>query len=39
MAECVRMLGRAESKSLSEALAMAATMSTDDVTVLDLQFD
>ncbi|MDQ1470356.1 MAG: phosphoserine phosphatase RsbU/P [Bryobacterales bacterium] len=35
--ECIRMLGRAGSKSLAQSLAMAA-VSTDDVTVLDLRF-
>jgi sigma-B regulation protein RsbU (phosphoserine phosphatase) len=38
VAECVRLLGRADSKALAESLAMAASMSTDDVTVLDLLF-
>jgi sigma-B regulation protein RsbU (phosphoserine phosphatase) len=35
--DCIRMLGRAGSKSLAQSLAMAA-VSTDDVTVLDLRF-
>jgi sigma-B regulation protein RsbU (phosphoserine phosphatase) len=35
--ECVRMLGRAGSKSLAQSLALAA-VSTDDVTILDLRF-
>jgi serine phosphatase RsbU (regulator of sigma subunit) len=38
VAECVRMLGRTESKSLAESLAMAASTSLDDVTVMDLLF-
>jgi sigma-B regulation protein RsbU (phosphoserine phosphatase) len=35
--ECIRMLGRANSKSLAQSLAMAA-VSEDDVTILDLRF-
>jgi sigma-B regulation protein RsbU (phosphoserine phosphatase) len=35
--ECIRMLGRAGSKSLAQSLAMAA-VSSDDVTILHLRF-
>ncbi|MES1260223.1 MAG: SpoIIE family protein phosphatase [Acidobacteriota bacterium] len=35
--ECIQMLGRAGSKSLAQALALASD-STDDVTILDLRF-
>jgi phosphoserine phosphatase RsbU/P len=35
--DCIRMLGRARSKSLAQSLALAA-VSTDDVTILDLRF-
>ena len=38
VAECVRLLARSGSRSLAESLAMAAAMSSDDVTVLDIQF-
>jgi sigma-B regulation protein RsbU (phosphoserine phosphatase) len=37
--DCVKMLGRVQSKALAEALAMAAAVSSDDVTVLDLRFE
>ena len=36
--ECLRMLNRAGSKALAESLAMAASVSADDVTVLDVRF-
>jgi sigma-B regulation protein RsbU (phosphoserine phosphatase) len=36
--ECLRMLSRAGSKALAESLAMAAAISSDDVTVLDVRF-
>jgi sigma-B regulation protein RsbU (phosphoserine phosphatase) len=36
--ECIQMLARAGSKSLAQALGMAA-VSTDDVTILDLRFN
>ena len=36
--ESVRLLGRSGSRSMAESLAMAAAMSTDDVTVLDVRF-
>jgi sigma-B regulation protein RsbU (phosphoserine phosphatase) len=35
--ECIKMLGRAGSKSLAQALALASA-GTDDVTILDLRF-
>ena len=36
--ECLRMLNRAGSNALAESLAMAASVSSDDVTVLDVRF-
>jgi len=36
--ECLRILSRAGSKALAESLAMAAALSPDDVTVLDVRF-
>ena len=36
--ECLRMLSRAGSRIMAESLAMAAAISTDDVTVLDVRF-
>ncbi|MDE3197260.1 MAG: serine/threonine-protein phosphatase, partial [Acidobacteriota bacterium] len=36
--DCLRMLTRAGSRVVAESLAMAAAISTDDVTVLDVKF-
>lgn len=36
--DCLQMLNRAGSKALAESLAMAASISSDDVTVLDVRF-